>query len=428
MQKKGLLALLLAVTVLLFSGCALVTVDEDVDDARTIIDVNGETVTKGVLNNAAEYQIQRNEYMNQLYSTFGMSGSYPTDLATVRSQLVESYIENLVSQQKAAAGGFDQLTAEEEADVQAQAKEAYDNEVKQVIDSFFANSELKDEELTVEAEKYIADNGFASLEQYVESYRKQKAVEKLRADAIKDVTVTDEEIAALLTEKVEADKESFASAPDSYGYSVNNGTTTYYAPAGYRYVKQILVKFLEEDSTAVSQAQTALTTAQSALTNAAEDADKDALQKAVDDAKAALDAANATAQANIQEKTDEIYAKATAEDADFDALVKEYNEDTGMPERGYAVREGYVYFVASFTDAAMKLENVGDVSEPTASSYGFHILKYTEDIPEGAVALDSVRDTLHAELLASKQDEAYKAALQTWISEANVKTYLDRLN
>ena len=48
---------------------------------------------KGVLNNAAEYQIQRNEYMNQLYSTFGMSGSYPTDLATVRSQLVESYIE-----------------------------------------------------------------------------------------------------------------------------------------------------------------------------------------------------------------------------------------------------------------------------------------------------------------------------------------------
>ena len=42
MQKKSLLALLLALMMLL-SGCALVTVDTEKDNARTIIDVNGET-------------------------------------------------------------------------------------------------------------------------------------------------------------------------------------------------------------------------------------------------------------------------------------------------------------------------------------------------------------------------------------------------
>ena len=47
MQKKSLLALLLALSVLL-SGCALVTVDTAKDNARVIVDVNGETVVLSV--------------------------------------------------------------------------------------------------------------------------------------------------------------------------------------------------------------------------------------------------------------------------------------------------------------------------------------------------------------------------------------------
>ena len=42
MRKKSLLALLLALS-LLMSGCALVSVDQVADNARIIVDVNGET-------------------------------------------------------------------------------------------------------------------------------------------------------------------------------------------------------------------------------------------------------------------------------------------------------------------------------------------------------------------------------------------------
>ena len=90
MRKKCFLALLLAVSLLL-SGCALVTVDEQADNARVVLDVNGEKVTKGVLNNAVDYQLSQNEQMNYYYQLFGLSGTYSTDRATVQSQVVDSY-------------------------------------------------------------------------------------------------------------------------------------------------------------------------------------------------------------------------------------------------------------------------------------------------------------------------------------------------
>ena len=307
---------------------------------------------------------------------------------------------------------------------------------------YFPNSELSEEEKHTQAEEYAKEHGLATLEDALESAKQEKALEKLRADAVKDVAVSEEEIAAALQENADSAKTTYASNPSAYGSAVNNGTTVYYAPAGYRFVKQILVKFADADSqaiteknTALTEANTALTEAQTALDNAAEDADKTALQAAVDAAQEKVDSAQAAlngvtdaAYANIQEKTDEIYAKATAEDADFDALVTQYNEDTGMPAVGYAVCEGYSYFVESFTQAAMALEKVGDISEPVKSSYGYHILQYSAEIPEGTVALDTVHDTLQASLLSQKQSDAYNAALEGWVAAADVKTYLDRMN
>ena len=193
-------------------------------------------------------------------------------------------------------------------------------------------------------------------------------------------------------------------------------------------MKHILVKFAEADATAITEKETALTTAQQALTAAAEGTDTTELQAAVDAAAADLEAAKETARQNIKAKVDEVYALATAENADFDALVKEYNEDTGMPEIGYAICEGFAYFVESFTNAGMALENVGDVSEPVESTYGYHIMQYSADIAEGAVALDDVRAELETEVLTEKQDAVYTEALNQWVSEADVKTYTDRLN
>lgn len=84
--------------------------------------------------------------------------------------------------------------------------------------------------------------------------------------------------------------------------------------------------------------------------------------------------------------------------------------------------------MTEFRDAAMALENVGDVSEPVRSEYGIHIIKYVSDAAEGEVGLDAVRDALESEVLAQKQDEAYTAAVEAWVEEADAKIYKDRLN
>lgn len=439
MRKKSLLALLLALA-LVMSGCALYTVDEEADNARIVIDVNGETVTKKQVSASLNNAISQNEYMNQLYAMFGMQGSYSTDAATLTPQVIDAFVQNLVKTQKAKELGLDQFTDEEKAHIQEHADESWQSYLKEVAEYYFPDQKLEGEALEAEALKYIEQNGLSGKDVFVDAATEEVLLEKLEADVIKDVTVSDEEVKALYDEKVAADKETYTASPVSYGTAVSGGTQVYYAPAGYRNVKHILIKLTDEDSKAVDEKQTALTTAQTALTdaqtaltNAAEDADKAALQaavdeaqKAVDEAQAAVDAATEAAFAAIQAKTDEVYALAKAEGADFDALVKEHSQDDGAPEF-YAISKDSTNFVEPFVTGAMALENVGDVSEPVRTTYGYHIIKYVSDVAEGPVAYESVQEALTKDALTAKQDKTFEDAVAAWTAAANVKTYPEKM-
>lgn len=446
MQKKTLLALLLAL-VMILSGCSLITVDSEKDNARVIVDVDGDTVNKLAVKNLVSNQLYQNQYMNQLYSAYGITGGYSTDEATVTSEVIDSLVKQLVSRHKAEALGFTEMTEEEKTAIETTAKQNYDSFVSSVASNYLSGRKLEGEELTKAAEAYIAENdikniyGYSTLEDFIRDETLVQAVSKLEEDAVKDVAVTEDEIKADFDAKVEADKASMEETPDLYGRDVMYGTTAYYVPAGYRMIKHILIKITEEDSaaitekeTALNEARTALTNAQTALDEAAEDADKEALKTAVNEAlaadeaaQAAYDEAKAAALANIKEKADEVYAKATAADADFDALVKEYSTDS-MPETGYAIREGFSYYVEPFVTGAMALAAPGDVSEPVASEYGYHIIQYVSDLQEGPVDLETVRASIESALLSTKKSDALTAAYEKWTEEAKVTTYLDRLN
>ncbi len=143
--------------------------------------------------------------------------------------------------------------------------------------------------------------------------------------------------------------------------------------------------------------------------------------------------ATETAFANITEKANAIVAAARGGE-DWTALTAEYNSDPGMEagaataETGYAVCENMSGFDAAFTAAAMALENVGDVSEPTRGSFdGFFIIRYESDVAEGPVDLADVRDGIESALTSTKQDEAYDAKIQQWISESAVTYNLDAM-
>lgn len=278
----------------------------------------------------------------------------------------------------------------------------------------------------------------------------------LRDSVTADVTVSDEEIRAAFDSRVEAQKTSYDATPTLYASAINAGSDVFYTPEGYRGVKHILVALSDEDQAAINEMNTTLTTAQNALTSAQEqldnlngedtsDYDEEALAAyqeqvaaleeqvtqattTIEETQKALDEATEAAFAAVLPTAEEALAKAQAGE-DFDALIEEYGDDPGMRSepastQGYLICDGLSLYVAEFQDAAMALENVGDISDLVKTSYGYHILKYEMDIPSGPVEYtDEIAENLGADLLSEAQDAAYKAAVTQWVSEAKVVTY-----
>ena len=159
--------------------------------------------------------------------------------------------------------------------------------------------------------------------------------------------------------------------------------------------------------------------------------EKTQLEKDIADLNTQLTAAKEKAYAAIQPKVDEVVAKLNAGE-DFDALMAQYGEDTGMQSEpgktdGYLVCAGDTQWVETFTTESMSLVKVGDVSQPFHTDYGTHIVKYVSDLAEGAVALEDIKDQISAELLTTKQDDFYQTTLSQWVKDSNAKIYKDRL-
>ena len=62
------------------------------------------------------------------------------------------------------------------------------------------------------------------------------------------------------------------------------------------------------------------------------------------------------------------------------------------------------------------------------SEYGIHIIRYAADAPSGAVELESVREVLTGEALQEKKNELFRTQVESWVKEADVKVYKNRLS
>ena len=467
-KKLSVLLLMLLVASLTLSGCSLVVKDAVKDAARIILDVGGEQFNKADFSAAVteqeNYLKNYYSYYTQMYQMYGMSYGMPAD-SQIHDEAVQAVydqkVRDIVLAQKGKELGLDTLTEEETAAAMAQAETDYQDVLTQIREGGYVDSSLEGDALEEAVLKFAADNNI-KLESYQESALKAARENKVRDYAIKDVTVTDQEVQDDYKVHVDEAKTQYETDLSAYGTAVNGGSKAYYTPAGYRYVKQILVGFNADDKTAMDQASGQVTSTMSALNDAqnalkanqdalaAEDLTEEkkaeltgataALEQAVTDAQTAYDEAKAanqqamdTAFANIQPTVDEIMQKVAAGE-DFDALIEKYNTDPGMQSEpgktnGYAVCAGYTQFMSEFVDAAMALENVGDVSEPVKNTtYGYHIIKYMADIPEGETGLDAFAEEIRTSLLSSKQDEKYQKKLDEWIAATKITYHKDWLD
>lgn len=81
-------------------------------------------------------------------------------------------------------------------------------------------------------------------------------------------------------------------------------------------------------------------------------------------------------KAIAKQKIDEIYQKINVESADFSEMAKQYSDDKNNAAKGGELPWfGTNRMVESFENEAFSLVNIGDISAPIETPYGWHIIK-----------------------------------------------------
>ncbi len=374
------------------------------------------------------------------YSQYNMTIA-PDDAAAIKESILQGLVRQAVLDQKAEELGFTELDDETKAKLEAEAAENFETYIE-TYKGYFASEETDEEaarQATIEAMANYGLTQEALVEQLIESY----ADEQLYNSVTEGVAVTDEEIRAEYDNMV-ADAESRFSGNDrAYNEARNSGETIAWNPEGYRAVKHVLIKFDDEQAakyTELSNTLNALKAEKDAVENppepaedAAEDAEPtpeprslDAIEADIAATTAEIEALHAELLPQAQQVVDAFKAG-----ADFDSLIEQYNEDSGMTREpvatnGYAVAADSTALDPAFTEGAMSIAEVGQISAPVYSSFGIHVIYYLADITPGAVPFEEVREEAESNALQDKLTDTYEAQVNAWVEEANPVYHADR--
>ena len=450
-------------------------------DAQVIVEYDGGVVfLDDILEQYAGVDSQFSSYYGVSLADYGYD--------TVYKQLIaETLLQDAVLEAKAAELGLDQLDDETMAGLTEEAAANFESYVTSVWD-YFASDDLTDEEIREDCVAYLESMGYtedALLESLIDNYVSEQLYNYITAD----VTVTEEDIQAAFDELVAEQEASFAD-DSTYNTSRNNGDTIVWNPEGYRMVRHVLIKFTDDQATRYSELQDTLDTLNEeleALQTAAEEAaaaTDESTTEATDEtaaeatAEATDEAAGETAPEATAEATDEAAAETTGETAEateaparteeeinaeiadveaeltalyeellptaqevidafnsgtsFSDLIDQYNEDPGMENEptatnGYAVSANSTAWDPAFTEGAMSIESIGEISEPVYGQNGIHIIYYDSDIPAGAVDLETVRAEIEESALNTKLNDTYDNTLAEWVEAVNPVYHYDRL-
>ncbi len=356
---------------------------------------------------------------SQFYSLFDSYSSYglvDTSTAEALKEARASIFDMLVDSALPIAAAHKQgltLTEEEKATALEEAASTMENYL----------SQYQDETITDEAARTAA-----AIKAFNVAYKSNgityESVKKETEEATMDVALgnkltqqvkataaaaTEADAQTWYDEQIKAEREKYAADTTAYYqdnqyYSYTGAVKPLVAPEGLFYVKHILIK--------------------------TEDPADASAETGEDGETASSDSASFRDPKVVAES---ILEKVNAGE-DFDALIEEYGEDTGIQAepaktQGYVIGEGYdsVYDQA-FYDAAMKLKKTGDTSGLVEGSYGYHIIRRVGDVSTEPIPFADVQEDIITYLNNKNQSDAYNAALEQWKSEIEIKFYEKRVS
>lgn len=394
-----------------------------------------------------------NDYLNNViayYMDYAASYGYDTadeDLvATINGYGLDYTIRSILVSQKAAEFGLDQFTDEEIAVMEASLREQWADIVNSYVEEsgVITESSTEDDKAAAraDAEAFLMENYGVNetifVDEYLKSEKETAVTERLSDYLLAGKTITEEDILTYYNDLVKEDREAYGSDVGTYEfYTQYYGQSSYYTPEGYRGITHILLKVddellnswkdlsvrLEEQQSDQEAESTSAEQSADAEATPAPDTEPEPTAEPV--TQEMVDAAKQAILDSVQSTVDEIMAKLES-GVSFEDLIAEYGTDSGMEDEatraaGYPVHNDSILWDASFRDAAMALEKVGDVSKPVVSSHGVHILQYLRDIPGGAAELtEEMKAEFRSTLLAEMQNEALNSAMDQWMADGGI--------
>lgn len=123
---------------------------------------------------------------------------------------------------------------------------------------------------------------------------------------------------------------------------------------------------------------------------------------------------------DTEEKALEVKQKLSS-GSDFAALAKEYSTDTSNNQKGGELGFfGKGQMAQEFETAAFSLE-VGKISDPIKTSYGYHIIKVEEKKEAKEANLEESKDKIKAVIFEEKLPDAYSSWLQNKYTEYKIE-------
>ncbi len=365
---------LVIASVMLLSAC------QKTPENTTITTVGSSKITLADFNSEYEY------YLDYMQIEDGSEKA-----AELRQQIIDYMVAQKVTLEFAKEKGVYDLTNEQEAEVQA----SFDKLIEGWLEHYTEEITKEDETITGDALKteaqtrldaYIESIGYTKdrlLQEETDYYRSNKLYELITTD----VVVTDDMAEIKYNDRIADAKAAYKEDPTTYQRAANGNTQTYYVPAGVRKVKHILIMLSDEQMEEVYN-----------------------LRSKGDDEGA--DAKRAEYLATIDEKANKVLELLEPGGANFDEIAKEHNEDSGLE---YQLLPGGKQMITEFTEAGLALENIGDISEPVGGDYGYHIMMYSADVPEGVVqTFDEAKESIIEEMLKTKKDAKYEEEFQAF--------------
>lgn len=148
------------------------------------------------------------------------------------------------------------------------------------------------------------------------------------------------------------------------------------------------------------------------------------IQKRYDRMKTEIEASHILLE--TEEKAKEVMKKVEEGDKSFSELAKEYSTGPTGKKGGQLGFFGTGKMDPTFEDAAYSLE-VGEVSKPVKTQFGWHIIKVTDKRENKDVkSLDKMKDQIKRELRNQKLDKnKAKGDIDQMIKDANVDIKID---